>query len=147
MNRVRNLLARTAVVGALAAAGFALSAGTSAGTAAADTGGAVNWDAVAQCESGGNWSANTGNGFYGGLQISQATWAAHGGTGSPATASREQQIRVADRILANQGPKAWPTCSNRQGGPAPRWSAPARTPGSYLVNSVTEIIGLFTPGY
>lgn len=142
MNRVRNLLARTAVVGALAAAGFALSAGT----AAADTGSAMNWDAVAQCESGGNWSANTGNGFYGGLQISQATWAAHGGTGSPATASREQQMRVADRILANQGPKAWPACANHKGGPVSRWSAPARTPGSYLVNSVTEIIDLFAPG-
>ncbi|MCV7317511.1 transglycosylase family protein [Mycolicibacillus parakoreensis] len=142
MNRVRSLVTQTAVVGAMAAAGLALSTGS----AAADTGGSVNWDSIAQCESGGNWSANTGNGFYGGLQISQATWAAHGGAGSPATASREQQIRVADRILANQGPQAWPTCANHRAGPSARWSAPARTPGSYLVNSVTEIIGLFSPG-
>lgn len=73
----------------------------------------VNWDAVAQCESGGNWAANTGNGAYGGLQIKQATWQANGGVGSPADATPQQQIAVANRILANQGPGAWPTCMSR----------------------------------
>lgn len=73
----------------------------------------INWDAVAQCESGGNWSINTGNGAYGGLQIKESTWKANGGVGSPANATREQQIAVANRILAAQGPSAWPTCMSR----------------------------------
>lgn len=72
----------------------------------------VNWDALAQCESGGNWSADTGNGFYGGLQISKATWEANGGVGSPNDASRAEQIQVAQRIMATQGPKAWPSCAS-----------------------------------
>lgn len=72
-----------------------------------------NWDAIAQCESGGNWSANTGNGYYGGLQFTPATWAANGGVGSPATASREEQIQVARNVLQTQGLGAWPVC----GGP------------------------------
>ncbi|WP_135454820.1 transglycosylase family protein [Mycobacterium sp. DL99] len=72
-----------------------------------------NWDAMAQCESGGNWSADTGNGFYGGLQFTPATWASHGGTGSPAAASREEQIRVARNVMQTQGLGAWPVC----GGP------------------------------
>ena len=74
----------------------------------------MNWDAVAQCESGGNWSADTGNGFYGGLQFKPSTWAANGGVGDPAMASREQQIAVANRVLAAQGPGAWPKCGGSQ---------------------------------
>ncbi|MCV7399184.1 transglycosylase family protein [Mycobacterium fragae] len=74
----------------------------------------VNWDAVAQCESGGNWSADTGNGFYGGLQFKQSTWEENGGVGSPAHASREQQIAVANRVLATEGPEAWPKCGPDQ---------------------------------
>jgi hypothetical protein len=74
----------------------------------------MNWDAVAQCESGGNWSANTGNGFYGGLQFKPSTWAANGGVGDPATATRDQQIAVANRVLATQGPGAWPKCGGSQ---------------------------------
>lgn len=74
----------------------------------------MDWDAVAQCESGGNWSANTGNGFYGGLQFKQSTWAENGGVGNPANASREQQIAVANRVLATQGPEAWPKCGVNQ---------------------------------
>ncbi len=69
-----------------------------------------NWDAVAECESGGDWHADTGNGFYGGLQFKRSTWDEFGGQGSPAKASREEQIEVADRVLADQGPWAWPTC-------------------------------------
>ncbi|MFE6285927.1 transglycosylase family protein [Streptomyces sp. NPDC057877] len=71
------------------------------------------WDKVAECESGGSWSADNGNGYYGGLQISQDDWEAYGGldyASSPDLASRSQQIAVAERILADQGPGAWPTC-------------------------------------
>jgi len=75
----------------------------------------VNWDAIAQCESGGNWSTNTGNGYYGGLQFSQSTWKAYGGTGSAANASREQQIAVAERVLQAQGIGAWPVCGKKAG--------------------------------
>lgn len=73
---------------------------------------AVNWNALAQCESDGDWSADTGNGFYGGLQISESTWRANGGQGTPAQASPAAQIAVARRILARQGTSAWPTCSS-----------------------------------
>lgn len=73
----------------------------------------LNWDAVAQCESGGNWSINTGNGFYGGLQFTQSTWDAYGGQAYAARAdlaSRESQIAVAERVYASQGSGAWPVC-------------------------------------
>jgi hypothetical protein len=83
----------------------------STGIAYADS---VNWDAVAQCESGGNWSADTGNGYYGGLQFKQSTWRENGGVGSPADASRDEQIAVAERVLATQGPEAWPKCGPDQ---------------------------------
>lgn len=101
--------------GVFAVAALATSMSMSAGTAHADS---MNWDAVAQCESGGNWAANTGNGTYGGLQFKQATWTANGGVGSPATASRAEQIRVAENVLASQGPGAWPTCGAQGGTPA-----------------------------
>lgn len=73
------------------------------------------WDQLAQCESGGNWAINTGNGYYGGLQFSSGTWAAHGGQGSANNASREQQIAVAKRVQASQGWGAWPACSAKLG--------------------------------
>ena len=79
---------------------------------------APNWDALAQCESGGNWSINTGNGYSGGLQFAPSTWAAYGGkqyASSAAGASREQQIAVAERVLAGQGPGAWPACTRKTG--------------------------------
>ncbi|MFE9774985.1 transglycosylase family protein [Streptomyces sp. NPDC005931] len=82
-----------------------------AGTASAAT--AAEWDAVAQCESGGNWSINTGNGYYGGLQFSASTWAAYGGTAYAATADqagKAQQIAIAEKVLAGQGKGAWPVC-------------------------------------
>lgn len=82
-----------------------------AGNASAAT--ASQWDAVAQCESGGNWSINTGNGYYGGLQFSASTWAAYGGTAYAATAnqaSKSQQITIGEKVLAAQGKGAWPTC-------------------------------------
>jgi uncharacterized protein YabE (DUF348 family) len=69
------------------------------------------WDAIAQCESGGNWAANTGNGYYGGLQFSLSTWQGYGGTGYPHTQSREAQIAVAERVRAAEGGYgAWPHC-------------------------------------
>jgi LysM repeat protein len=76
----------------------------------------VNWAAIAACESGGNWSANTGNGFYGGLQFSEGTWLAYGGgryAPSANLASESQQIAVAERVLAGQGIGAWPVCGPR----------------------------------
>jgi len=73
------------------------------------------WDRVAQCESGGNWNTNTGNGYYGGLQFSAGTWRAYGGSGSAANASRKEQIAVAERVLAAQGWGAWPVCSRKVG--------------------------------
>src|SRR3954462_8019899 len=72
-----------------------------------------DWDGVAKCESGGNWSINTGNGYYGGLQFSQSTWNAYGGRSYAPRAdlpTRGQQIAVAERVLAAQGPGAWPVC-------------------------------------
>jgi len=79
------------------------------------------WDALAQCESSGNWNTNTGNGFVGGLQFLPQTWFAHGGAAFAASAhlaSREQQIAVAERVLDTQGWRAWPACSTRLGLPA-----------------------------
>ncbi|TVT55659.1 LysM peptidoglycan-binding domain-containing protein [Amycolatopsis rhizosphaerae] len=88
----------------------------------------VNWDAIAQCESGGNWATNTGNGFYGGLQFTMSTWKAYGGTGSPQGASRDQQIAVAERVLQGQGIGAWPVCGRKGGsGSANSGSTTART--------------------
>jgi hypothetical protein len=109
------------LTGAFAVVAIAMSTLFAAGSAHADS---MNWDAVAQCESGGNWAANTGNGHYGGLQFKQATWTSNGGFGSPVTASREEQIRVAENVLASQGPGAWPTCGARGGAPA-LWSLPS----------------------
>ncbi|QZY29612.1 resuscitation-promoting factor [Nocardioides coralli] len=76
------------------------------------------WDRLAQCESGGNWAINTGNGYYGGLQFNIDTWRAYGGTGYPHQQSRETQIAVATRLRdANGGYGAWPHCSQQLGLP------------------------------
>ncbi|MDT5348500.1 MAG: resuscitation-promoting factor RpfE [Mycobacterium sp.] len=73
----------------------------------------VNWDAIAACESGGNWGISTGNGFSGGLQFTSSTWRANGGSGSANSASRAEQIRVAENVLHSQGIGAWPVCGRR----------------------------------
>jgi LysM repeat protein len=90
-----------------------------------------NWDDVAQCESGGNWNINTGNGYYGGLQFSQSTWAAYGGLAyapSAHLASKSAQVAVAEATLGGQGVGAWPTCGRYlTGGTSTPSSAPART--------------------
>ncbi|MEU9714645.1 transglycosylase family protein [Streptomyces sp. NPDC047976] len=82
-----------------------------AGTASAAT--AAEWDKVAACESGGNWSINTGNGYYGGLQFSASTWAAYGGKAYASQANQAtkgQQIAIAEKVLKGQGKGAWPHC-------------------------------------
>ncbi|MEU0049248.1 transglycosylase family protein [Streptomyces sp. NPDC006309] len=101
------------------------------GTASAAT--TSEWDAVAQCESGGNWAINTGNGYYGGLQFSASTWAAYGGTQYAATADRAgkaQQIAVAEKVLAAQGKGAWPVCGTGLSGASSGGSAPSTTSDS-----------------
>lgn len=75
----------------------------------------VNWDAIAECESNGDWGINTGNGYYGGLQFKLSTWEAYGGTGMPHEASRAEQIAVAERVLEGQGIGAWPVCGAKAG--------------------------------
>jgi resuscitation-promoting factor RpfA len=102
-------LLRLAVAGAVAVSIPIAVAGT------ANAAPASVWDRVAQCESGGNWQSNTGNGFSGGLQFTPSTWRAFGGTGSAHQASRAQQIAVAERVLAAQGWNAWPVCSRQAG--------------------------------
>src|SRR5437588_7584904 len=97
-------------VAAVGAAGAAALLGPAT---AANASPGVNWDAIAQCESGGNWGISTGNGFAGGLQFTSSTWHANGGSGSPSGASREEQIRVAENVLHSQGIGAWPVCGRR----------------------------------
>ena len=92
----------------------------------------ATWDALAQCESGGNWPINTGNGFYGGLQFTQQSCNGVGMSGSPATATRAQQIEAGERLLAIQGWGAWPACSAKLGlygktGAAPTYTEPTTT--------------------
>ena len=77
---------------------------------------ATDWDAIAQCESGGNWSTDTGNGYKGGLQFLPSTWRANGGKGDPSNASREEQIAVAEKVKDSQGIGAWPVCGKKGGG-------------------------------
>lgn len=118
-------MAATTVAFGAAAVAFAPAA-----SAAPDS----DWDRLANCESGGNWAINTGNGYHGGLQFSAGTWRAYGGAEfAPFAyqASREQQIAVAERTLAGQGWGAWPACSSKLGlnsAPTPRNLNPAPTP-------------------
>jgi hypothetical protein len=91
----------------------ASSGGGSSSAGPAPSGTTHGWDAVALCESGGNWSINTGNGYYGGLQFNQSTWNAYGGAAYASRAdlaTKSQQITVAERVLAGQGAGAWPVC-------------------------------------
>ncbi|GAA3438690.1 transglycosylase family protein [Kutzneria kofuensis] len=96
------------------AIGLVLGVATLASPAVAAASG-LDWDAVAACESGGDWAADTGNGFSGGLQFTPGTWHANGGVGAASQATREEQIRVAENVLRSQGPGAWPHCA-RGGG-------------------------------
>ncbi|MEW1952951.1 transglycosylase family protein [Terrabacter sp. NPDC080008] len=107
---VKQRLAGVGIAGAATIVGGLATAGSAKASSV--------WDAVAACESGGNWHINTGNGFYGGLQFTKSTWLGYGG-GAYASradfASRDAQIAVAQRVLAGQGPGAWPVCSVRAG--------------------------------
>ncbi|MEU9581183.1 transglycosylase family protein [Streptomyces chilikensis] len=106
-----------AVVVAAGVTGSALALPLFAATGASAAEG-TTWDRVAECESGGAWSADTGNGFYGGLQLSQEQWEGNGGlsyASNPAEASRSQQIAVAERILAEQGATPWLACGAMNG--------------------------------
>jgi nucleoid-associated protein YgaU len=102
----------------LAALGTASTVALMAPASAAQAKSSVNWDAIAQCESSGNWSINTGNGYYGGLQFSRSTWKAYGGTKYASTAnkaSRSEQIAIAEKVLDGQGIGAWPVCGRKAG--------------------------------
>jgi LysM repeat protein len=120
-------IARTAIAGAVAGAPLLIAA-PAAHAAASGT-----WDKVAQCESGGRWNVNTGNGYHGGLQFAPSTWKGFGGgefAASAHQATRAQQIVVAERVLAAQGWGAWPVCSRKAGArgePATQRSAPEVT--------------------
>ena len=127
---------RGVTLAAVSIAGVALSASAANAAVPGASAPASTWDSLAQCESGGNWGINTGNGYAGGLQFSPSTWAAYGGTGSAANASREQQIAVAERVQAGQGWGAWPACAAKLGltggaitpQSAPKSLAPAAAP-------------------
>ncbi|MFG2823051.1 transglycosylase family protein [Kitasatospora sp. NPDC048365] len=128
--RARRAIATTGVVGLGLSIPCLLS-----GTASAAS--VSTWDKVAQCESTGDWSINTGNGFYGGLQFTSSTWAAFGGHAyAPQAnqATKAQQITVAEKVLAEQGPGAWPVCSVKagltKGGEAPQVDAGTPSTGS-----------------
>jgi hypothetical protein len=119
-----------------------------AATAAPDS----DWDALAQCESGGDWSINTGNGFHGGLQFSPSTWSGYGGEEfAPYAyqASREEQIVVGERVLAGQGWGAWPSCSSQLGlnSAAEERTAPSAAPASSQnqveqLNSAEDVLAI-----
>ncbi|MCX5064556.1 LysM peptidoglycan-binding domain-containing protein [Micromonospora lupini] len=114
--RHRRVTTRRVAVGTLAVGAVTGAVALFGPAAPAQAG--VNWDAVAKCESGGNWKINTGNGYYGGLQFSQGTWAGYGGKKYAARAdlaSRGEQIAIAEKVLDRQGIGAWPTCGRKGG--------------------------------
>lgn len=125
-NTATKTFAKVALTGAVLGGGAAF-LGTGSAGAATD----AEWEQVAQCESGGNWAINTGNGYQGGLQFAPSTWAGHGGTQyapSADQATKEQQIAVAERVLASQGKGAWPVCGTGLSGSTPRSAEPTDTP-------------------
>jgi resuscitation-promoting factor RpfA len=128
-------------------AALALSSGIGlAGATPAEAAATTVWDRVAQCESGGNWTINTGNGFYGGVQFAAGTWKAYGGktyASQAHQASKAEQIAIARRVLAGQGPGAWPVCSRRAGltksnGKADQNATPASNPGASKTQNLSE---------
>jgi LysM repeat protein len=133
------------VLGGAAASALALGLGV-AGAVPAEAAPTV-WDKVAQCESGGNWQINTGNGYFGGVQFSARTWKAYGGTAyanRANLATKAEQIAIARRVLAGQGPSAWPVCGRRAGltkskGKADRNATPATNPGAQATTSAPVV--------
>lgn len=133
-------------------AGAAVAVAAGIGLATAAPAHADVWDQVAQCESSGNWGISTGNGFYGGLQFTQSTWNAYGGSGNPANASEAEQKAVAQRVLAGQGPGAWPVCGPRAGLTRSNGDASSYTPTSSYSHTTrsyrsTETRSYSTPSY
>jgi LysM repeat protein len=132
------------VLGGTAASALAFGLGLAGVPAEAAT---TVWDKVAQCESGGNWAINTGNGYYGGVQFSARTWRAYGGTSYASRANlatKAEQIAIARRVLAGQGPSAWPVCGHRAGltrsnGKADRYATPATNPGAQAATSAPVV--------
>ncbi|MBM2620271.1 LysM peptidoglycan-binding domain-containing protein [Actinoplanes sp. LDG1-06] len=123
---------KTRVALGLTAAGVAGAVGL-LGPASPAQASSVNWDAIAKCESGGNWSINTGNGYYGGLQFSRSTWKAYGGTKYASTANKAtkaEQIKIAEKVLKGQGIGAWPTCGKKAGVAKKKPAAPAKKPAA-----------------
>lgn len=108
-------IARTTAAPAAAQAPVTNPAPATAAVDSAAVARSARWDRLAHCESSGNWAADTGNGFSGGLQFTRSTWRAYGGRGEARDATREEQITVAERVLADQGWKAWPACSAELG--------------------------------
>ncbi|WP_441250568.1 transglycosylase family protein [Kitasatospora sp. McL0602] len=114
-HRRRTQTEKAIAVAGVAGVGLALPLLAASGAHAAPV---TTWDKVADCESGGDWGINTGNGFYGGLQFTSSTWKAFGGgqyAGQANQATKGQQIAVAERVLSSQGPGAWPVCSVKAG--------------------------------
>ncbi|MFE3633022.1 transglycosylase family protein [Streptomyces cellostaticus] len=133
-SKATRAIALAGVTGAAVAAPLMAAGSASAATTS-------EWDAVAQCESGGNWSINTGNGYYGGLQFSASTWAAYGGTqyaGQADQASKAQQIAVAEKVLAAQGKGAWPVCGKGLSSTPNNGSAPSGSSGSTAGRSTDQ---------
>ena len=131
-------------VAKIALTGAAISGVFIGGAAGASAATDAEWDRVAGCESSGNWSINTGNGYHGGLQFAPSTWSGHGGGEfAPAAnlATREEQIAVAERVLANQGKGAWPVCGRGLSGPTPRTiaSAPAATEDDAIIDEADAV--------
>nr|WP_243876165.1 transglycosylase family protein [Streptomyces sp. 846.5] len=129
---------RLVATASLGTAGIALPliGATSASAASVST-----WDKVASCESGGDWSINTGNGYYGGLQFSASTWSAYGGGQYASTAdhaTKGQQISIAEKVLASQGPGAWPVCGPKAGLTQGGAAASVSTAGSSSSSSSTS---------
>ena len=130
-----------------AGAALALSCGIGlAGAVPAEAATTTVWDSVAKCESGGNWKINTGNGYYGGLQFAAGTWKAYGGrtyASQAHRATKAEQIAIARRVLAGQGPGAWPTCGRRAGltkanGKASKNATPATNPGASTTKKASD---------
>ncbi|MGW1014774.1 transglycosylase family protein, partial [Streptomyces termitum] len=147
MRALRQTLRSSAsAVAITAAAAGSLLLGSVPATAASVS----TWDKVAQCESSGNWSINTGNGYYGGLQFSQSTWVAHGGTEyAPYAhlATKQQQILIGEKVLKSQGENAWPSCGPAAGlGADSQDPYPARRTLDLTGDGKADIVGLQTDG-
>ncbi len=135
-------VAKVAVTGAMIGGG---AIGLSAQAQAASD---SEWDVVASCESSGNWAINTGNGYQGGLQFAPSTWLGYGGgqyASAAHLATREQQIAVAEKVLAGQGKGAWPVCGRGLSGPTPRTVSPTPAKNKTTTESAAKPVAADAP--